>query len=98
MLTFAAFRSPGRTHLYTEHVMRRIGLSRRAIYTLVVVAGLLVLTASYAWYRSRTAPEVYTVAISDLVNRAEKGEIQRAIISGPVVTAIDRSGTRLRAL
>jgi cell division protease FtsH len=78
--------------------MRRFGLSRRAVYTLVVVAGLLVLTASYAWYRSRTLPDVRSVPISELINRAERGEIPRAIISGPVVTAIDTSGVRLRAL
>src|SRR5438132_11363480 len=78
--------------------MRRIRFTRRAIYTLLVVTGLLVLTGAYAWYRARTIPEVRTVPISEMINRAEHGEIPRAIISGPVVTAIDTSGNRLRSI
>jgi cell division protease FtsH len=78
--------------------MRRIRLSRRAMYTLMVVTGLLLLTGAYAWYRARTVPDVRTVAISDLINRAEHGEIRAAIITGPIVTAIDTADNRLRAI
>src|SRR6476661_2229891 len=78
--------------------MRRIRLPRRAIYTMLAVAGLLVLTGSYAWYRVKTVPDVRTVAISDLVNRAERGEIRSVIITGPIVTAVDGAGQRLRAI
>src|SRR2546422_7432413 len=78
--------------------MRRIRFSRRSIYTMVVVAGLLVLTASYALYRTRVTPDIRTIAISELVNRAERGEIKSVIITGSLVTAADSSGARLRAL
>jgi cell division protease FtsH len=78
--------------------MRRFRVPRRAIYTLVVVAGLLVLTASYAWYRSRSVPDFRTIPISELINRAEHGQIKTAIITGTLVTAIDTSDVRLRAL
>jgi cell division protease FtsH len=78
--------------------MRRIRISRRAIYMMLAVAGLLVMTASYAWYRSRVVPDVRAIAISELVNRVERGEVKSVIIAGPVVTATDNAGLRLRAL
>src|SRR5919197_640554 len=78
--------------------MLRIRLSRRAIYTLGLVAGLLILVGTYSLYRSRSTPELRTIPISDLLNRAERGELHRVVISGPIVSAIDAAGVRYRAV
>jgi cell division protease FtsH len=78
--------------------MLRIRLSRRALYTIGVIAGLLLLVSSYSWYRSRSAPEIRTIPITDLMNRAERGELHRVTISGPVVYAVDAAGLRHRAI
>src|SRR5260221_14582844 len=90
--------SKQRRHLSLGCLMRRIRLNRRAIYSVVIVAALLILTASYAWYRARAVPEVHNVPISELINRAERGEIPHAIISGTVVSAVDKSGAMYRSL
>jgi len=64
----------------------------------VVAAGLLILIASYAWYRARSVPDVRNIAISELINRSENGLIKRVVISGLVVNAIDVGDVRYRAI
>src|SRR6186713_265139 len=78
--------------------MLRIRLSRRVLYTIGVIAGLLLLVGSYSWYRARSMPEFKTIAITDLLNRAERGELHRVIVSGAVVSAVDVAGVRHRAV
>jgi cell division protease FtsH len=78
--------------------MLRIRLSRRVLYTIGVIAGLLLLVGSYSWYRSRTAPEIRTIPITDLLNRAERGELHRVTVNGPIVSAVDAAGLRHRAV
>jgi cell division protease FtsH len=78
--------------------MLRIRLTRRAIYTIGLMAALVVLIGSYSVYRTRAAPEIRTIPITDLLNRAERGELHRVVVSGPTVQALDAAGTRYRAV
>jgi cell division protease FtsH len=78
--------------------MLRIRLTRRAIYTLGLVAVLAVLIGSYSLYRTRSTPEIRTIPITDLLNRAERGELHRVIVNGPLVSAVDAAGTQYRAV
>src|SRR5262245_40397411 len=78
--------------------MLRIRLTRRAIYTLGLVAALAVLIGSYSLYRVRSTPEIRTVPITDLINRAERGELHKVIVNGTIVSAVDPQGIRYRAI
>jgi cell division protease FtsH len=78
--------------------MLRIRLTRRAIYTFGLVAGLLIVVGSYSLYRTHSAPELRTIPITDLMNRAERGELHRVVVSGPIVSAVDPAGMRYRAV
>ena len=78
--------------------MLRIRLTRRAIYTLGLVAALAVLIGSYSLYRTRSTPEIRTIPITDLLNRAERGELHRVVVNGPLVSAVDAAGTQYRAV
>ncbi|HEY3080746.1 MAG TPA: ATP-dependent zinc metalloprotease FtsH [Chloroflexota bacterium] len=78
--------------------MLRIRLTRRAIYTLGLVAVLAVLIGSYSLYRTRSTPEIRTIPITDLLNRAERGELHRVVVNGPLVSAVDAAGTQYRAV
>jgi cell division protease FtsH len=69
--------------------MHRIRVPRRAIYLILVALTVLVSVGAYSWYRARNAPEVRAIPISDLMNRAERGEIKRVVIAGSSVSALD---------
>jgi cell division protease FtsH len=78
--------------------MLRLRIPRRAIYVILVAVSVLIAVAGYSWYRSKSVLETRTIAISELINRAERGDISRVVISGPVVTAVDRDNVRYRAI
>src|SRR5688500_5390593 len=78
--------------------MLRIRISPRTLYTIGVIAGLLLLVGGYSFYRSRSAPEIKTIAITELMNRAEARDLHRVVVSGPIVYAVDANGLRHRAV
>src|SRR6266542_3127101 len=78
--------------------MPRLGIPRRAIYFILIASAVLITVGGYSWYRSKNAPETRGIAISDLNNRAERGEIPRVIINGSLVSAVDTNGVRYRSL
>src|SRR5581483_7655237 len=78
--------------------MPPLRIPRRAIYFILIAVSVLIAVAGYSWYRSKSVPETRTIAISELMNRAEHGDIPRVVIAGTVVTAVDRDNVRYRAI
>jgi len=70
----------------------------RPLLAALVVGGVLAASLTGLWTLHQSGPEVQTVPITVVMNRAEAGEIRRVVISGNSVTAIDLSGGRWRAL
>ncbi len=78
--------------------MPPLRIPRRAIYFILIAVSVLIAVAGYSWYRSKSVPETRTIAISELMNRAEHGDIPRVVIAGSIVTAVDRDNVRYRAI
>ncbi|MHB9092900.1 MAG: hypothetical protein ACYC7H_15930, partial [Chloroflexota bacterium] len=76
--------------------MRKWSRNRQILTGVAVIVALLAL---YAVYVSRTTPpEPQTVAITEILNWAEKQQITEARVAGDVVTVTTANGEQYRAL
>ena len=73
-------------------VSKRLLLAAGGLLLFAIVAVAILVS------RAVSSPQVDTIPISDLLNRADRHEIRQVQISGNVLTAVDQSGAQLRAI